>query len=194
MCRLFSLTTARLFKQRENKTFLPSDQTNDTNHANSLCQMNHSNHSGNVHVQQNIPLCFSLVLPFCRIWVCCACQNRGLHSVGQNMALTMRLASALRTLSLQHRLQGKQVALISARGVHFSYVPDSPNPSHGKNAEVICWCDFTLSVAEVSRILIHWHYIMYWCRLCLSDSELTSKGMQWLIGGHESYLSEYCVK
>ncbi|KAK7108344.1 2-oxoisovalerate dehydrogenase subunit beta, mitochondrial-like [Littorina saxatilis] len=48
------------------------------------------------------------------------------------MALTLRtFVSAVRSLSLQHRLHGRNVALVTSRGVHFSYVPDSPNPSDG---------------------------------------------------------------
>ena len=62
--------------------------------------------------------------------------TRGHHSEDQNMALTMRtFASAARTLSLQHRLHVKNFAVVTARGVHFSYVPDSPDPNHGKDAE-----------------------------------------------------------
>ena len=62
--------------------------------------------------------------------------TRGHHSEDQNMALTMRtFASAARTLSLQHRLHGKNFAVVTARGVHFSYVPDSPDPNHGQDVE-----------------------------------------------------------
>ena len=67
--------------------------------------------------------------------VVCACE-RGSYSADQNMALTSlrTFASAVRSLSLQHRLHGKNVAVVTARGVHFSYVPESPDQKYGKDA------------------------------------------------------------